>query len=171
MATFLRILRLYPLALWVGGEVFFVVTAGIAFRVLPDAHTAGLLVRSALPALHWIALGSGIVYLLATLGLLATRRDNPRLRLTELLLVAAMLVLTLLSQFSVIPRMERDRLSLGGDVATAPATNPAHLDFDRLHKLSVNLEGAILIGGLVLIALAPLGDHRRLASPHPNPQE
>lgn len=168
MTTFLRILRLYPLALWVGGEVFFVVTAGIAFRVLPDAHTAGLLVRSALPALQWIALGSGIVYLLTTLGLLTTDR---RLRLTELLLVAAMLVLTLISQFSVIPRMERDRLSLGGDVATAPATDPARLDFDRLHKLSVNLEGAILIGGLVLIALAPLGDHRRLASPYPNPQE
>jgi hypothetical protein len=48
MTTLLRILRLYPLALWAGGEVFFVLVAGIAFSVLPDAHSAGMVVRSAL---------------------------------------------------------------------------------------------------------------------------
>ncbi len=37
MTTLLRILRLYPLALWAGGEVFFVLVAAIAFSVLPDA--------------------------------------------------------------------------------------------------------------------------------------
>src|SRR5581483_4853920 len=83
MTTLLRILRLYPLALWVGGEVFFVVVAGIAFSVLPDAHTAGLVVRSALIALHRIAFGAGAVYLLATLGLMA-KRDRSPVRLVEI---------------------------------------------------------------------------------------
>ena len=161
MTTLLRILRLYPLALWVGGEIFFVIVAGISFTVLPDAHTAGLVVRNALIDLQRIGIGAGVVYLLATLGLMATRRDRPRVRLVEIVLIAVMLVLTLYSQAAVIPRMESDRIQLGGDVNAAPADSPARLDFDRLHKLSVDLEGAVLIAGLVLIALAPIeGQHR-----------
>ncbi len=162
MTTFLRILRLYPLALWAGGEVFFVLVAGIAFTVLPDTHSAGMVVRSALIDLHWIGIGAGVIYLLATLGLLATRRDTHRARAIEVALVGIMLALTLYSQRSVIPRMESDRLSLGGDVTAASKDNPERHDFDRLHSLSVNLEGAVLLCGLVLIALAPIHDRRTL---------
>ena len=116
MTTLLRILRLYPLALWAGGEVFFVLVAGIAFKVLPDAHSAGLVVRGALMDLHRLGIGAGVVYLLATLGLLATRRDTHRARMAEVALVGVMLLVTLYSQMSIIPRMENDRLALGGDV-------------------------------------------------------
>lgn len=158
MTTLLRILRLYPLALWVGGEVFFVVVAAIAFSVLPSTHLAGLVVRGSLIALHRIGIGSAVVYLLATLTLMA--RDRHAARLIEFVLATGMLALTLYSQFSVIPRMERDRLSVGGDVSSAQADNPARIEFERLHKLSVNLEGSVLFGGLVLIALAPLHDWR-----------
>jgi len=164
MTTLLRILRLYPLALWVGGEVFFVIVAGIAFTVLPDAHSAGSVVRSALIDLHRIGIGAGVIYLLATLGLLATRRDSHRVRGLEVALIGVMLALTLYSQMSVIPRMENDRLSLGGDVTTVSKDNPVRMDFDRLHQRSVNLEGAVLLGGLVLVALAPVHDRRTLKS-------
>ncbi len=160
MTTLLRILRLYPLALWVGGEVFFVLVAAISFSVLPDKHAAGLVVRSALMDLHRIGVGAAVVYLLATLGLVATERTGQRIRFTEVVFAAAMLLLTLYSQLGVIPRMEKDRLSLGGDVSVAAADNPARLDFERLHQRSVSLEGAVLIGGLVLIALAPIYDRR-----------
>ena len=119
MTTLLRILRLYSLALWAGGEVFFILVAGIAFTVLPDAHSAGMVVRSALIDLHRIGIGAGVIYLLATLGLLATRRDTHRARGVEVVLVGVMLALTLFSQMSVIPRMESDRLSLGGDVTAS----------------------------------------------------
>jgi hypothetical protein len=164
MTTLLRILRLYSLALWAGGEVFFVLVAGIAFTVLPDAHSAGMVVRSALIDLHWIGIGAGVVYLLATLGLLATRRDTHRARAVEVVLIGVMLALTLYSQMSVIPRMESDRLSLGGDVTAVSKDNLARRDFDRLHSRSVNLEGAVLLCGLVLLALAPLYDRRMLKS-------
>ena len=164
MTTLLRILRLYPLALWTGGEVFFVLVAGIAFSVLPDAHSAGLVVRGALIDLHWMGIAAGVIYLLATLGLLATRRDTHRARAAEVALVGVMLLLTLYSQMSVIPRMENDRLSLGGDVTTVSKDNPVRHDFDRLHSLSVNLEGAVLLCSLVLIALAPIHDRRMLKS-------
>jgi hypothetical protein len=162
MTTLLRILRLYPLALWAGGEVFFVLVAAIAFSVLPETHSAGLVVRGALIDLHRIGIGAGAVYLLATAGLLATRRDTHRVRTVEVILIAAMLGLTLFSQMSVIPRMERDRLSLGGDVSVALKDNPVRRDFDKLHSLSVNLEGAVLLCSLVLIALAPIYDRRTL---------
>lgn len=162
MTTLLRILRLYPLALWAGGEVFFVLVAGIAFTVLRDAHSAGLVVRSALMDLHWMGIVAGVVYLLATLGLLATRRDTHRARAVEVVLVGIMLLLTLYSQMSVIPRMENDRLSLGGDVMAVSKDNPTRQDFDRLHARSVNLEGAVLLCSLVLIALAPIHDRRTL---------
>ncbi len=156
MTTLLRILRLYPLALWAGGEVFFVIVAAIAFSVLPDAHSAGLVVRGALIDLHRIGIGAGVVYLLATAGLLATGRDTHRVRAVEVILIAAMLGLTLFSQMSVIPRMESDRLSLGGDVSDGFERQPqSRRDFDRLHSLSVDLEGAVLLCSLVLIALAP----------------
>ena len=80
------------------------------------------------------------------------------------ILVGAMLALTLFSQMSVIPRMESDRLSLGGDVTAVSKDNPVRHDFDRLHSLSVNLEGAVLICSFVLIALAPVHDRRTLKS-------
>lgn len=162
MTTLLRILRLYSLALWAGGEVFFVLVAGIAFTVLPDTHSAGMVVRGALIDLHRIGIGAGVVYLLATMGLLAMRRDTHRARGVEVALVGVMLALTLYSQRSVIPRMESDRLSLGGDVTAVSKGNPTRQDFDRLHALSVNLEGAVLLCSLVPIALAPIHDRRTL---------
>ena len=162
MTTLLRILRLYSLALWAGGEVFFVLVAGIAFSVLPDAHSAGMVVRGSLMALHRIGIGAAVVYLLATLALLAMRRDTHRARAAEVALVGVMLAVTLYSQMSVIPRMENDRMSLGGDVAQVSKDNPVRHDFNRLHSLSVNLEGAVLLCSLVLIALAPIHDRRTL---------
>ena len=68
--------------------------------------------------------------------------------------MVARLTLTAYSQFSILPRMERDRMALGGDVDQAPMAAPARRHFDRLHGLSVKVEGAILIEGLLLLAMA-----------------
>jgi hypothetical protein len=154
MTTVFRIVRLFALAIWVGGLVFFGFVAAVAFRTLPDAHSAGLMVRGSLIALHHIGMVAGLVYLLVTLALLATQGDTHPVRAAELVLVVVMLVLTGYSEFSVIPRMEADRVALGGDVMTAPADAPALKHFDRLHKVSVRVEGAVLIAGLLLLGLA-----------------
>jgi cytochrome bd-type quinol oxidase subunit 2 len=156
MATFLRILRLYALAAWVGGLVFFVVVAAIAFKYLPDAHTAGIVVRNSLLDIHRIGIAAAVVYILATLALLALQRDSHPARAAELALAAVMLSLTLYSQLSIMPRMDTDRLTLGGDVLKASADAPARRDFDRLHARSVHLEMAVLIEGLILLGLAPI---------------
>ena len=159
MAILFRVLRLYALTAWIGGIIFFIVVAGIAFKVLPDPHTAGSLVRSSLIDLHRIGNYAAIVYILATLSLLATQRDSHPARAIELALAVVMLSLTIYSQLSVMPRMETDRLTLGGDVDKAPPAAPARKHFERLHKLSVKVEAAVLIEGLVLLALAPIYGH------------
>ncbi len=159
MTTVLRIVRLYALAIWVGGLVFFGFVAAMAFKTLPDAHEAGIVVRGALISLHHIGMAAGLIYLLCTLALLATQRDTHPIRAAELVLVMMMLALTGYSEFSVIPRMETDRISLGGDVTKAPEDAPAKKHFDRLHSVSVKVESVVLIEGLMLLAMA--GIHGR----------
>ena len=157
MTTFLRILRLFALVAWVGGLIFFVAAVTrVAFETMPDTHQAGIIVRGTLIALHHIGFIAGFVYLVATLTLIATQRDSHLARALEVLIIIVMLTVTGYSHFSVLPRMEADRLSLGGNVDATPADLPAHRHFDRLHGLSVKLEGTVVIGGLLLVCLATL---------------
>lgn len=163
MTTLFRSIRLIALAAWVGSLVFFGFVAQVAFTSLPDTHQAGLIVRGSLIALHHLGLIAGLVYLVFTLALLATQSDTHPVRAAELALVIAMLALTAYSQFSVIPHMEKDRVALAmtapDGVDSAPPANPMRLDFDRLHSLSVKLEGAVLIEGLILLVLATMHGH------------
>ena len=154
MTTAFRIVRLYTLAAWVGSLFFFGFVAAIAFSTMPDIHLAGIIVRKALAALHNIGFASGLIYLLFTLALLGTQRDSHPIRAAELALVVIMLSLTAYSQFSVMPRMEKDRIALGGDVAQASLNAPARIHFDRLHRISVRVEGTIFIQGLLLLGMA-----------------
>jgi hypothetical protein len=157
VTTFFRILRLFSLVAWVGGLIFFVTAVTrVAFDTMPDPHQAGLIVRGTLLALHHIGFIAGAVYLVSTLALIGTQRDSHIARAVEVLIVFVMLIITGYSHFSVLPRMEADRLTLGGVVDTAPADAPARVHFNRLHGLSVKLEGTVLIGGILLVCLAPL---------------
>ena len=156
MTIVFRSIRLIALALWVGGLVFFGFVAAVAFKTLPDAHSAGAVVRGSLIQLHHIGMVAGLVYLLSTLALLATQRDSHPVRAAEIVLVVVMLALTGYSEFSVIPRMEKDRMSLGGDITVASADAPALKHFDRLHKVSVRVEGAVLIAGLLLLGMTSI---------------
>ena len=157
MTTSLRVLRLLALATWVGGIAFFAyAVAPVAFKTLPDAHQAGTIVRGTLLILHRVGLASGTIYLLLTLALLAGQYDSHPARAAEIVLVVSMLALTLYLQQSVLPPMESDRLSRGGNVDAASLDSPARLHFERLHRISEKLEGAILLEGIVLLGLAPV---------------
>jgi hypothetical protein len=157
MTTFFRILRLLSLVAWVGGLIFFVAAVTrVAFAELPDGHLAAIVVRGTLLVLHHIGFIAGAVYLVSTLTLIATQRDSHLVRALEVLVVLVMLAITGYSHFSVLPRMEADRLSLGGTVDVTKADLPAYAHFQRLHGLSVKLEGTVLIAGLLLVCLAPL---------------
>jgi hypothetical protein len=156
LANIARITRTFALAIWVGGLIFFVVVAAVAFGNLPSTHEAGIVVRGCLLAVHNIGFVSGLLYLVATILLIALGHRG-RLRVVELALVAIMLAGTWYSQFSIIPTMESDRVSLqqqfGTEVDATPKSAPAHAEFDRLHNVSTKVEGTVLLLGLITLAL------------------
>jgi len=156
MTTLLRILRLIAISTWVGSLIFFGFVAKAAFSTLPDPHSAGAIVRASLISLHHLGLAAGALYFLLTLALLATQGDSHPARAAELALIIAMIGLTVYSQYSIIPHMEADRIALGGEVPTTPSNSPAYNHFEGLHRLSVRVEGTILIEGLLLLILAPI---------------
>jgi uncharacterized membrane protein len=151
--SFLRYLMLLSLIVWIGGLIFFAfVLAPTAFQILPDTHLAGNVVGRALGKLHWIAIVSGIVFLLSSLLYSRLTDGTANLFAGRHLLVCLMLVLTLLSQFWIIPRMDTLRAQVG-DFAKVPLTDPSRVQFDALHVWSTRVEGAVLLLGLVVVYL------------------
>jgi len=151
--SFLRFFMLLSLVLWVGGLMFFAfVLAPTAFQVLPNTHLAGNVVGRSLGKLHWIAMVSGVVFLLTSLLYSYLTQGTAHVFALRHILICLMLALTLFSQFWIIPRMDTLRVQVG-DFATVPLTNPQRVQFDALHVWSTRVEGAILILGLVAVFL------------------
>jgi len=146
---FLRYLMLLALIVWLGGLIFFAfVVAPTAFSVLPTRHLAGNLVARSLQGLHWMGIVAGIVYLASSLvyGRVSTGTFAPFA--ARHWIVILMLILTLVSQFGVVPRMDTLRASIG-EIDAVPLDNPARIEFDALHVWSTRLEGGVLLLGLV----------------------
>src|SRR3984957_4765787 len=151
--SFLRFLMLLSLICWIGGLIFFAfVVAPSAFSVLPTSHLAGNLVGRTLGKLHWIAIFSGIVFLVSSLLYSRLTDGTAHVFAARHALVCLMLALTLISQFGIIPRMDALRASLG-DVRSVPIDNPARVQFDSLHVWSTRVEGAVLLLGLLVVYL------------------
>jgi hypothetical protein len=101
--------------------------------------------------LHWIGLLCGLIFLVV----IVVARAHFRNIIPAAVLVLAMMVLTGYSQFSIIPRMDTARESIGGNVDAVAANNPGRQIFDRLHQQSTHVEGLILLFGIAaLVATA-----------------
>src|SRR6476661_226797 len=124
--SFLRFLMVLSLVVWIGGLIFFAfVLAPTAFQVLmPNTHLAGNVVGRALGKLHWMAIISGIVFLIASLLYSYLTAGSAHVFAMRHVLICLMLGLTLFSQFWIIPRMDTLRASVG-DFANVPLDNPA----------------------------------------------
>lgn len=144
---------LLSLVVWIGGIVFFAfVVAPALFTLLPNTHLAGLVVVRSLKTLHWIGLFAGLVYVVTSFAYARLTTASVQPLAARNVLVYIMLALTTVLQFSIIPRMDALRLSVGQIDAVAP-DNPVRLQFDALHVWSTRLEGAVLLLGLALIYL------------------
>jgi uncharacterized membrane protein YhhN len=153
--SFLRFLMLLSLVVWIGGLIFFAfVLAPTVFApgVLPNTHLAGNIVGRALGKLHWLAIFSGIIFLVASLLYSYLTYGTAHVFAMRNVLIGAMLALTLLSQFWIIPRMDTLRATVS-DFATVPIDNPARMQFDSLHVWSTRVEGAVLLVGLIVVYL------------------
>ncbi len=160
MRTLFHSLVYLALGIWLGALVFFgAVLAPIAFSQLPPLfatpaagiHAAGLIVGGSLVRLHWMGLLCGVVFL----AVVVVARAHYRSIIPQAALVLVMMALTAYSQFSIIPRMDTARDSVGGNVDAVAANNPGRQIFDRLHRTSTRVEGLVLLCGLgALIATA-----------------
>ena len=151
--SFLRYLMLLSLVVWIGGLIFFAfVLAPTAFQVLPDTHLAGNVVGRALGKLHWIAIISGLVFLISSLLHSYLIQGTAHVFALRHILICLMLALTLFSQFWSISRMDTLRAQVG-DFRAVPLTNPMRVQFDTLHVWSTRVEGAVLLLGLAVVYL------------------
>ncbi len=150
MSTILRYLEFLSLGTWVGSILYlsFVVAPG-AFATLSSREQAGAVVAIALGRLQVLGLVAGVVYLGARVALARTLGALAR---PAALAVILMLVLTLRSQHWVSPRMAGLRKEMGS-VDRTPENRPLRVEFNRLHRISVQLEVAVLLAGLAALFL------------------
>lgn len=152
MRTLLRSVVWLALIVWLGGLFFFPIAAWAAFTSLPDTHMAGTIVAECLRVLHHEGLFcGGLMVILLALGRLV-RAYRPGV-MAGVIIVLVMMGLTAFSQFWIIPRMETYRIAAGGAIDAVPATNPNRVGFNRLHKVSVEVEEGVMVGGVILVVL------------------
>lgn len=148
--TFLRFLMLLALVVWLGALIFFPVVAQTSFTVAPSAHLAGLIVRGTLITLHKMAFISGAIFLASSLLYNRTTQGTARALSLSHVLVLAMLALTALSQFHIIPKMDT-LLAPQVEINSLPPGDPVRVLFDSLHNWSTRLEGTVVILGLIVL--------------------
>jgi hypothetical protein len=151
--SFLRFLILLSLVVWLGGLIFLAfVEAPIAFSpgLLLTRHMAGSIVGRSLDLLHYMAIVSGIVFLVASMLYSRMATGTARPLAARHLLIALMLLLTVISQFAISPKMHALRSEVG-IIDTVPLDNPLRREFDRLHVWSEKFEEAVLLLGLVAL--------------------
>ncbi len=150
MIDFARFLQFFTLGTWIGAIIFlsFVEAPG-AFSILSNRDEAGKIVGYALTRLHYIGIAAAVIYIAAGFGL----PRWPHWPATPAaILVFIMLVLTLVSEFAVRPRMARLRSQMTSIQAT-PSESPLRVQFDRLHRASVWLEAVTLLIGIAALVL------------------
>ena len=150
--SFLRFLMLLSLIVWLGGVIFFPVVPQTSFSVLPTRHLAGSVVGRSLGILHWMGMISAVVFLASSLMLSRLSNGEAQWFAARNVLICMMLLLTLISQFGIIPRMDAIRASIG-EIDAAPMDSPARVQFDGLHHWSTRIEGGVLLLGLALAYL------------------
>jgi len=152
---------LLSLVVWLGGLIFLAfVVAPTAFTpgLLPSRHLAGSLVGRSLDLLHWMAMVSGLVFLIASMTYSRRTAGNARPLAGRHLLIALMLLLTVISQFAISPRMHAIRDQVGV-IDNVPLDSPLRVEFNRLHVWSEKFEQGVLLLGLVALYLTARALH------------
>jgi len=143
---------LLSLVVWLGGLIFLAfVEAPTAFSgILPTRHLAGSMVGRSLDVLHGMAIVSGIVFLITSMTYSRMTAGAARPLAGRHLLIALMLLLTLISQFAISPKMHAIRAQVEV-IDNLPVDSPQRVEFNRLHVWSEQFEEGVLLLGLVAL--------------------
>jgi uncharacterized membrane protein len=140
---------LLALVVWMGGLIFFafVVAPTVFSGILPTRHMAGTIVGLSLDALHWMGIVSAVVFLLASMLYSRMTVGNAHPMATRHVLIVLMLVLTVISQFAISPKMQVLR-SQAGTIDDLALDSPLRVEFNRLHVWSEKFEEGVFLLGL-----------------------
>jgi hypothetical protein len=146
---------LLALVLWLGGLMFFAfVVAPTVFHpgILPTRDLAGNVVNRSLGILHLMGLVCGVVFVITSMMYSKMTAGSAQPFASAHILVYLMLILTLVAQFGVAPKMAALRVNMGVIDNVSP-TDARRVEFDNLHHWSTRLGGGILILGLGVLLL------------------
>ena len=154
--AFLRYLTFIALAAWAGGLA---VLAGIAAPALFDVlqaqdaasgrEMAGLLFGRMLEQFQYVAWAAALVLFVAY-ALRAALGPRPRHTALRIWTVMAMLAMSLITMFVIIPNIDAIRAGVDGAIALLPEGDPQRVAFGRWHGLSSGLMLATILCGLGL---------------------
>lgn len=145
MIGFVKWLHLVGLAVWLGSIVFFsFAVAPQVFGVLPRPD-AGRVVSAIFPIYYYFGYAGGIVTI-ATALMLRSADARASTWTVAAAVAALMLAITLYAGLIVQPRAHALRTTM----QDAPESSTAKMEFDRLHRNAVRLNGSVLLGVLIL---------------------
>jgi uncharacterized membrane protein len=155
MPTFLRFVMLLALVIWLGGLIFFsFVVAPTVFApgILPSRDLAGNVVNRSLGILHLMGLVCGVVFLIASLSYCHLVEHSVRPFSLMHVLIYVMIILTIVAQFGVAPKMAALRAEMGV-IDNVPHSDARRIRFNSLHQWSTRLGGSIFFLGLGVLFL------------------
>ena len=141
-------LHLLALAVWLGETVFLsFVVAPTLFSTFPQE--AGRVMSALFPWYYRIGYVCGLILLVSSFALWRWGAGGVRGPVT-VGVTALMFAAVLYAGIVIQPRVKTLRLEVHGP----NPTSTAKAEFDRLHRLSVQLNSVVLFGGLAITALA-----------------
>lgn len=155
MPTFLRFLMLLALTIWLGGLIFFAfVVAPTVFApgILPSRDLAGNVVNRSLGILNTMGLICGVIFVVSSLTYCKIVEHSVRPFSLLHILVYLMIILTIVAQFGVAPKMAALRADMGV-IDNIPQSDARRIQFNALHRWSTRLGASTLILGLGVLFL------------------
>ncbi len=158
---FLNDIRLLLLGLWLGGSVFFMAVAQVAFAILPERELAGAIVGRSLTVLNFA--GMAIAVLILLMSFVTARGTSVALAWIDRLLILIVAIACAVGQFVIGFMIASVRLQMGGrKIDEFSADDPLRIQFNQAHEYSVWVLAAAMIAGL--IAFFVIANRRTVAA-------
>jgi hypothetical protein len=132
---FISDLRSLLAALWLGGAVFFIAAAQVAFAVLPQRELAGAFVSGTLSVLNFSGMTiSGLLLFTTLFGMSGVK---PLWVWTERILLGLLFAACAVGQFVIGFWLSSIRSQIGGPIDDLALDDPLRVQFNMLHEYSV----------------------------------
>ena len=161
MKSFLTVLCLLLLGLWLGAAIFFgAAVAPNLFGVLRDAsltnanELAGSIVTRLLAIIN--RGGFEIALFVIVVRFFGERNQKMLMRVVEMLSLAILAMMAGVSQWVISPKMLALRTAMRMPIDQVAVSDPRRVAFDSLHQYSVDVMGVALVAALIAFVMIAL---------------